>query len=428
MENKELGIYIHIPFCKQKCYYCDFVSFSDKNDLVEKYIEAVKKEIKYYLDNDNFVKKYNVTTIYIGGGTPSYINSKYISEILELLQSKLKNNRTKFENIEITIEVNPGTVDKQKLEQYKKAKINRLSIGLQSTNNEILKQIGRIHTFEQFLETYNLAKQVGFDNINIDLMIGLPNQSIEDVKNSLKKIIELKPTHVSVYSLIIEEGTVIEKLIKQSVLKEMKEEQERRMYWYVKSMLELNDYKHYEISNFAKEGKESKHNVNCWLQKEYIGIGTSAHSYLNGIRYSNCEKIEKYIKKIEKNTQKEFEQFLNEIQDFKYEDFISNTNDKIQSNDNNKLLEKLENQKMYEIQEVQSLEDMKKEYMLLGLRKIEGIQISKFKEKYLDNPIFIYRKQLEKLVEEKLIIIDGDYIKLTNKGLDLANLVWEEFI
>lgn len=428
MENKELGIYIHIPFCKQKCYYCDFVSFSDKNDLEEKYIEAVKKEIKYYLDNANFVKKYNVTTIYIGGGTPSYINSKYILGILELLQSKLKNNRTKFENIEITIEVNPGTVDKQKLEQYEKAKINRLSIGLQSTNNKILKQIGRIHTFEQFLETYNLAQQVGFDNINIDLMIGLPNQSIEDVKNSLKKIIELKPTHVSIYSLIIEEGTVIDKLIKQSILQDMEEEQERRMYWYVKSMLELNGYKHYEISNFAKEGKESKHNVNCWLQKEYIGIGTSAHSYLNGIRYSNCEEIEKYIKKIEENTQKEFEQFLDEIQNFKYEDCISNINDKIQSNDNNKLLKKLENQKIYEIQEVQFLEDMKKEYMLLGLRKIEGVQISKFKEKYLENPIFIYRKQLESLVEEKLIIIDGDYIKLTNKGLDLANLVWEEFI
>ena len=262
MENKELGIYIHIPFCKQKCYYCDFVSFSGKNDLQEKYIETVKKEINYYFESDDFAKRYNVTTVYIGGGTPSYINSKYISEILELLENKLKNNKTKFENIEITIEVNPGTVDKQKLEKYKNAKINRLSIGLQSANNEILKQIGRIHTFEQFLETYNLAEQVGFDNINVDLMIGLPNQSIEDVKNSLKKIIELKPTHVSVYSLIIEEGTVIEKLIKQSVLQEMKEEQERRMYWYVKSMLELNDYKHYEISNFAKEGKESKHNVN----------------------------------------------------------------------------------------------------------------------------------------------------------------------
>ena len=458
MENKELGIYIHIPFCKQKCYYCDFVSFSDKNDLEEKYIEAIKKEIKYYLDNDNFVKKYNVTTIYIGGGTPSYINSKYILEILELLQSKLKNNKTKFENIEITIEVNPGTVDKQKLEQYKKAKINRLSIGLQSANNEILKQIGRIHTFEQFLETYNLAEQVGFDNINVDLMIGLPNQSIEDVKNSLKKVIELKPTHVSVYSLIIEEGTVIDKLIKQSILQEMKEEQERRMYWYVKSMLELNGYKHYEISNFAKEGKESKHNVNCWLQKEYIGIGTSAHSYLNGIRYSNCEEIEKYIENIEENSQKEFEKFLDEIQNFKYENLTNKVDDGKQYNAKNEynnkfeywnenqynnenksynkdlynseiqLREKLKKQKLYEIQEIQSLDDMKKEYMLLGLRKIDGVQISKFKEKYLDNPIFTYRKELEKLVKEKLIIIDGDYIKLTNQGLDLANLVWEEFV
>lgn len=401
MENKELGIYIHIPFCKQKCYYCDFVSFSNKQQCIKPYIEAIKKELMQYFKDIKIFDNYNVTTIYIGGGTPSYIDCKYIVEILKLLEMQLKHNQTKFEDIEITIEINPGTVDEEKLTQYKNAKINRLSIGLQSTNHQLLNEIGRIHTVEQFFETYKLARKVGFDNINVDLMIGLPNQKMEDIKNSLKQIIRLQPTHISVYSLIIEEGTVIDKLIQEKQLTEMDENLERNMYWYVKYLLELHEYTHYEISNFAKEGRMSKHNLNCWLQKEYIGIGTAAHSYLNGIRYTNCPTIEEYIQNLEKV------ESMNLQEKDSMTEFI---------------------QRKYEVEEVQNLEDKKKEYMLLGLRKIEGVQISKFKEKYLDNPIFLFRKQLERLVNEKLIIIDGDYIKLTNKGLDFANIVWEEFI
>ncbi len=412
MENRELGIYIHIPFCKHKCYYCDFVSFSNKQNLVKSYIEAIKTEINEYFNHKKILENFNVTTIYIGGGTPSCIDSKYILEVLELLKNKLKNNQTKFEDMEITIEVNPGMVDREKIEMYKKAGVNRLSIGLQSTNNKILKEIGRIHTFENFLETYNMASQIGFDNINVDLMIGLPDQTIEDVKESLNQITKLHPvpTHISVYSLIIEEGTVIEKLIRENKLKEMDEELERNMYWYVKNTLELNGYEHYEISNFAKPGKASKHNTNCWLQKEYIGIGAAAHSYLNSVRYANITEIEQYIirmKQLDKQV---------------IEDILNLSDNSIETN----LKEKIK--PIYEIEEVQTVEDKKKEYMLLGLRKLEGVQISKFKEKYVDNPIFLFRKELEKLVKEDLINIDGDYIKLTNKGLDLANLVWEEFV
>ena len=329
---------------------------------------------------------------------------------MELLENNLKQNKVKFEDIEITIEVNPGTVNKEKLEQYRKAKINRLSIGLQSTNNEMLKQIGRIHTYEQFLETYNMAKEVGFENINVDLMIGLPNQTIEDIKRSLKEVIQLNPTHISVYSLIIEEGTVIAQKIENHQLQEMDEELERNMYWYVKNTLELNGYTHYEISNFAKEGKESKQNLNCWKQKEYIGIGLSAHSYLNYVRYTNTSEMEQYITR------------MNGLNGQIVEDILELSNNKEKEN----LEENIET--AYEIEEVQDVEDRKKEYMLLGLRTIEGVSISKFKEKYIDNPIFLFRKELEKLVEEKLVMIDGDYIKLTNKGLDLANLVWEEFV
>ena len=413
MESRELGIYIHIPFCQHKCDYCDFVSFSNKQDFIENYVEAVKKEINNYFKDKTLLETYTVTTIYIGGGTPSYINSKYICEIMHVLEENLKNNMVKMEDMEITIEVNPGTVNKEKLEQYRKAKINRLSIGLQSTNNEMLKQIGRIHNYEQFLETYQKAKKVGFENINVDLMIGLPNQTIEDIKRSLKEIVQLNPTHISVYSLIVEEGTVIAQKIENHQLQEMDEELERNMYWYVKNTLELNGYTHYEISNFAKEGQESKHNMNCWRQKEYIGIGLAAHSYLNYVRYTNTSEMEQYTTRMNHLN----EQIVNDILK------LSNNKEKTSLEEKEKNIETA-----YEIEEVQDLEDRKKEYMLLSLRTIEGVSISKFKEKYIDNPIFLFRKELEKLVEEKLVMIDGDDIKLTNKGLDLANLVWEEFI
>ena len=413
MENKELGIYIHIPFCQHKCDYCDFVSFSNKQEFIENYIEAIKKEINNYFRNTTLLETYTVTTIYIGGGTPSYINSKYICEIMHVLEENLKENMVKLEDMEITIEVNPGTVNKEKLEQYRKAKINRLSIGLQSTNNGMLKQIGRIHTYEQFLETYQMAKAVGFDNINVDLMIGLPNQTIEDIKRSLQEIVQLNPTHISVYSLIIEEGTVIAQKIENHQLQEMDEELERNMYWYVKNTLELNDYTHYEISNFAKEGKESKHNMNCWRQKEYIGIGLAAHSYLNYVRYTNTSEMEQYVTRMNNLNG----QIVNDILK------LSKNKEKASLEEKEKNIETT-----YEIEEVQDVEDRKKEYMLLGLRTIEGVSISKFKEKYIDNPLFLFRKELEKLVEEKLVMIDGDDIRLTNKGLDLANLVWKEFI
>jgi len=379
MLKQELGIYIHIPFCKKKCYYCDFVSYSNKCDEIGKYIESLIKEI-----NDFDFSKYEVTTIYIGGGTPSFIESKYIIKILNTIFYKIENHN----NIEITLEANPGTVTRHKLQDYKEAGINRLSIGLQVTQDNLLKEIGRIHTYKEFLETYKNAEKVGFENINVDLMLGLPNQTIEDLKESLEKIVCLKPNHISIYSLIVEEGTQISNLIEKGKLQLPDEKLERNMYWYVKNFLELNGFNHYEISNFAKKGKESKHNLNCWEQKHYIGFGVSAHSYIEDKRFCNISNLEKYIKNLEKNEIK-----LNKI-----------------------------------IEETQTLEDKKKEYMMLGFRKIEGISISKFKEKFVDNPIYLYRESLNKLVKEGLIEITLDNIKLTNKGLDFANLVFEEFV
>lgn len=383
---KELGIYVHIPFCKQKCNYCDFISYCDKNELVEQYIKALKQEIK---NNSSKIKDSEISTIYIGGGTPSYINSQYIKEILETI----KQNYNISKNVEITIEVNPGTVTKEKLTNYYENGINRISIGLQSCNNNLLKMIGRIHTYEEFLDTYNLAREVGFKNINVDLMIGLPNQTLEDVKTSLEKIISLNPEHISVYSLIVEEGTLIEKKIEKGELKLPNEKIERKEYWLVKDTLENFSYKHYEISNFAKKEYESKHNLNCWEQKEYFGFGASAHSYINGTRYSNTESIEEYIN-----------------QEMRYVQCEIGTDG------------------LHIVHEIQNEEEQKKEYMLLGLRKIDGIKISKFKNKFGSNPIMEFRNELNKLSQEKLIEIDLDNIKLTKKGIDLANIVWEEFV
>ncbi len=382
MKNN-FGIYIHIPFCKRKCSYCDFISFCDKDNLIENYIKALKKEI----DEFDFSKNI-VTTIYIGGGTPSYIKAEYIAEILDLLRKKLVNNKINFEDTEITIEVNPGTVTKEKLETYKKSGVNRLSIGLQSTKNRLLKQIGRIHTYEEFLDTYNLAKEVGFDNINVDLMIALPNQKMEDIKESLEKVVDLNPNHISVYSLIVEERTLISKWLDEGKIALPSDEEERRMYWYVKDFLEFHGYNHYEISNFSKKKKESKHNLNCWNQEEYVGFGIASHSYIDGVRFCNTSNLDEYIENI----------------------------------NNNNL------DKNREIEERQTKEDKEKEFMMLGFRKIEGVDISKFKEKYQENPLYLFRRELDKLVSEGLIEVDLNNIKLTNKGLDLANLVFEEFI
>ena len=377
---KELGLYIHIPFCKKKCYYCDFISYSGKENCIKKYVEALKNEIKYELSRVLKDKEeYKVTTIYIGGGTPSFIDSNYIIDILNTIKEVIS-----LENIETTIEINPGTATIEKLEDYKKAGINRLSIGLQETNNKLLKSIGRIHTYEEFLNTYDMARKTGFKNINVDLMIGLPNQSIENIRNSLEKIIVLNPEHISVYSLILEEGTRLYDKYENGEIKLPDDELERNMYWYVKNTLENAGYTHYEISNFAKKGYESKHNLNCWEQKEYLGFGLAAHSYFDKIRYSNTARIGEYIE--------------------------SNGID------------------CKTIHEKQSEEDIKKEYMLLGLRKIEGVSIQKFKNRFGENSIFLFKDELNKLVEQDLIVIDGDIIKLTNKGLNLANLVWEEFV
>ena len=388
----ELGIYVHIPFCVKKCDYCDFISYSNCFDMQERYVEKLLEEIE---ENKDLLRNNFISTIYIGGGTPSAIKPELIKRILDKIYDV-----TGMENkIEITIEVNPGTTTKNNLQMYKNCGINRLSIGLQSTDDAILKKIGRIHNYEQFLDTYKWAGEAGFENINADLMLGLPGQDIEILKNSLENVVNLKPTpkHISVYSLIVEEGTKIERRINSGELSLPDDEEERRQYHYMKNFLELNGYKHYEISNFSKPGFESKHNINCWEQKQYVGFGVAAHSYVNGVRYANTSNLKEYL----------------------------NANDN-GSGDNLKEEGKFNTIKT--IEETQDKLDMEKEFMMLGLRKLDGVSISKFEHKFGENPIYLFRNELQKLVEEDLLEVDLDDIKLTSKGLDLANLVWEEFV
>ncbi len=377
---REIGIYIHIPFCKKKCFYCDFCSYDTIHNLEDEYVSALLKEIHNFEENENIIVK----TIYIGGGTPSILKYEEINEILNEIKNKFKLD----ENAEITIEVNPGTVNAEKLKYYYRIGINRLSIGLQSTNDKLLSLIGRIHKYSDFEHTYEIARAVGFKNINVDLMIGLPTQTLQNVQESLNIIIGKNPEHISVYSLILEENTKLKDLVDEQKLVLPDENLERDMYWLVKNYLKKNGYNQYEISNFSKAGYYSRHNTDCWKQKEYIGFGAAAHSYFNMKRYSNICDVEKYIRNLE-----------------------------------NKEIEK-----NVEIHEVQNIESKMNEYMILGLRMIDGVNVKKFKEIFHQDVLEKYKKQLEKLQKEKLIYFDNEKIYLTNKGIDFANIVWEEFV
>ena len=390
------SLYIHIPFCKHKCFYCDFNSFSGKESLIEDYIEALKKELLLVMEENNEFK-----TVYFGGGTPSVIPANYIESILKIIKC----------NGEITLELNPGTIDEEKLLIYKKAGINRLSIGLQATQNNLLKGIGRIHDLKEFEYAFKVARKVGFNNISVDLMFGLPNQTIEDVKNSLDYLIDLSPEHISCYSLILHDEQ--KNKYPNVFINLPSDEQEREMYYLICEKLKEAGYVQYEISNFAKQGYESKHNMCYWNQDEYYGIGAGASSYVDNIRYKNVDSIEEYIALV-KDEQK-----------------------------NKNLYDKL-----HIVEEMQTEELKLKEYMILRLRLLKGVSVREAKEIFKVDILEVFNKEIVKLTKMGLLEvkneksgelhdkteknstlkIDNLFIKLTSKGLDLANIVWEEFI
>lgn len=372
---RQYSIYIHIPFCVAKCNYCDFNSYANSEEYIEKYVESLIKEI----DNDNSFSKLDICrTIYIGGGTPSYISSKYIVKVLEHIFRKYN----VASDSEITIEQNPSSITKEKLQDYYKARVNRLSIGLQSTNDRLLQNIGRKHSYDMFLEKYNLARDVGFDNINVDLMLGLPNSTLDDVKQDITNVIALNPEHISCYSLILYDNVPLYRMIESKVYSLPNEDVERQMYYTVKKYLQEASYIHYEISNFSKVKKESKHNMMCWNQYEYIGFGAGAHSFVNGIRFKNEDDIQKYI--------------------------MDNRSCVLENMDKEQLMN---------------------EYMLLGLRLIDGIDAKRFKQLYNEDMFEYFKLQLNYLQKEGYINIQkGDKLQLTDKGIDFNNIVCQQFI
>ncbi|QIB26333.1 radical SAM family heme chaperone HemW [Caloranaerobacter azorensis] len=377
--NELLGIYIHIPFCVSKCFYCDFNSYTDKSYIIKDYIKYLKKEIDLYSVE---LKDYKVKTIFIGGGTPSSIDSKFLCDIVNHIYKKFNLSTL----IEFTVEANPKTLDKYKLKDYKNLGINRMSLGLQSFNDKLLKSIGRIHTARDFLESYDLIRKFGFDNVNVDVMFNLPGQTIKDVIDTLKKVIALKPEHISFYSLKIEEGTLFYKLYKESRLDLPDEDTERDMYHKGIELLEDNNFIHYEISNFAKHGYECKHNLIYWNVKPYLGLGLSAHSNINNKRWSNFGNFKQYFKCL----------------------------------DNSRL-------PIEENEEI-DIEMEMAEFMILGLRLIKGIKKSDLKKRFELNVDDIYGMQLRSLEDKGLIENKEEYIKLTKRGIDLSNLVFMELL
>jgi len=373
---KEIGIYIHIPFCASKCLYCDFNSCASKEALIPAYFEALAKEIEECNHNAK------VASIFIGGGTPSVVDQRYVGVILDKLSNKFYIN----DNAEITIESNPGTLNAAKLSAYKGYGINRLSMGLQSTENNLLKTIGRRHSFDDFLKNYNDAVKCGFKNINVDLMFSLPDQSLKDWDKSLRTIAELGLQHISCYSLIVEEGTPFYKLNEEGKLNIPSEDLDREMYQLAKGFLGGSGYSHYEISNFAKPGYECSHNLIYWKAQEYIGFGAGAHSYLNDYRYSNISGIEGYIRGIKEGNANSKER-----------DFISK-------------------------------KESMAEFMILGLRLIDGVDREEFFWRYETKVEDIYGEVINKFINQGLLLSHKNRIALTDKGLDLANIVMMEFL
>ena len=374
---KKLGLYIHIPFCVKKCNYCDFLSAPANKQVQIAYMETLQKEIE---EKAIEYKEWIVDTVFIGGGTPTSVPHETIVNTMETIKKEFALTK----DCEITMECNPGTVTMEAMNAYAAAGINRISIGLQTADDGLLKTLGRIHTYEQFLDSYNYARNAGIQNINVDIMSGLPSQTIEQYTDTLKKVADLGVEHISAYSLIVEEGTPFYKLYEEEKLELPDEDIEREMYYQTGTMLKQYGFLRYEISNYAKNGFECKHNKRYWKRDNYLGIGLGAASFIENTRYKNTEWLDEYL--IE-----------------------------------NKYLEKNEIQNL-------SKEECMEEFMFLGLRMTKGISKTEFKETFGVLVEDVYGKVIEKLTSQGLIQTKDDFISLTDYGLDVSNSVWVEFL
>ena len=377
--KKELGLYVHIPFCVKKCGYCDFLSWCGTSEEKETYVQALLKEIESYRE---FARGYRVSTVFVGGGTPSVLEAGQMEGVLGNIQEVFELEKKP----EITPEMNPGTVTEEKLQCYKENGVNRLSIGLQSVKNEKLEVLGRIHSYEEFLESYELARKAGFTNISVDLISSIPGQKLEEWKEELAALSALSPEHISVYQLIIEAETPFyEKYAEHEELLP-DEEESREIYLWTGSFLKEQGYEQYEISNYAKPGKESRHNLKYWERGDYLGLGLGAASMVRNIRMSNTKDMKTYLERCgQPKTMREDVQFLEEARQME-------------------------------------------EFMFLGLRKTRGVSRKEFRRIFGQEMDMVYEKALHKCLENGMLKEHKDRVYLSEEGVLLSNAVLSEFL
>ena len=371
----KLELYIHIPFCVKKCAYCDFLSGPANEKTREEYVELLCEEICLAKEKTN---GYRVSTVFFGGGTPSILEGSQMKRIMDVVKETFDIS----DDCEISMEMNPGTVNEEKLQAYYESGINRLSIGLQSVHNEELKMLGRIHSYEEFLESYHMARKMGFQNINVDLISAIPGQTVESWEETLQTIIDLNPEHISAYSLIIEEGTPFYEKYGEDDSELPSEDDERTIYWRTKELMAKAGYARYEISNYAKEGRKCQHNIGYWNRTPYLGFGIGAASFFEHTRYTNPEKTSDWKEAFEEK---------------------------------------------YHGEEL-SKEDEMEEFMFLGLRMMEGVSKEEFENQFGKPMEEVYGKQIEKLKTEHLLEENEGRIYLTEKGIDVSNTVFVEFL
>lgn len=376
---RQLGVYIHFPFCARKCHYCDFPSYQGMEQWMEPYLEALFRELLQWKEK---VCDCSVKSIYLGGGTPTLFSGEQIAGVLDACFMSFNVQ----EDAEITIEANPGTVDPDKLSALRKAGVNRLSIGLQAWQDKHLRFLGRIHSSGDFVKSLMDAKEVGFDNINVDVMFALPHQTIEDWLETLEKVCSFDVQHISMYSLKVENGTPLHRWYEEGKFSLPTQEEDRLMYYKGKEFVSGFGFRQYEISNFAIPGRECVHNLIYWHNEEYIGCGSGAHSYFNNERFSNTSDVREYIRAINSGTQR-----------------IS-------------YREKIEEK------------DERFETIMLGLRLVEGVDKQRYKARFGRCIEYYYGEAIKKLVKQGLLIDDGASIRLTEKGMDVQNVVLLEFM
>lgn len=381
MIRMAIGLYVHVPFCVKKCLYCDFVSHPLHHGTPEAYANALSREIRLYGSALSGEER-NVTSVFIGGGTPTCLPAAGLKNIL----GGIKTVFNLLPGCEVTVEANPGTIEPDGLRELKGAGVNRLSFGVQSFNDSLLGVLGRIHSAGEAVEAVRSAREAGFENLNLDFIFGIPGQTTGDWLETLSRAVELAPEHVALYGLQLEEGTPLERAVARGEIKACPEEVELSMYRTAIDFLTARGYIHYEISNFARPGMQSAHNLGYWLNRPYLGFGPAAHSYLRGERFSNEPSVERYCEKLSRGE--------------------------------------------YPVQtrEALSVQTEMSETLFLGLRLIRGVDLNLFHRRFGRRAEDVYRNEIARLTEAGLIERTGGFLRLTGKGLPVANGVFREFV